>query len=226
MAFGFIEPRAFIWRLFRSIAYLGLGLFFFLIPGIRLISDLNDPALRSAGIPRAAWRLHENLAPRYAKWAQKRLASQRGGQLIGDDVSGTEWPLFGSVFYLWSLESLQKAWEAEPNHASIAPDVYARQAIEAAADLVTDPNQANWVKEYWGKNYLHHQDLFYRFLLISAMTSYTNLTGNQRFTDELRDQVETLSAEIDSSPHGLLEDYPGAVLSNGYHWRYYRNSTR
>lgn len=107
------------------------------------------------------------------------------------------------------MESLQKAWEADPRQARVAPVAYARAAIEACANLVTDPKQAAWVKEYWGDNYLHHADLFYRFLLISAMTSYTHLTGEQRFVGQLRDQVETLSAEIDSSPHGLIDDYPG-----------------
>lgn len=201
--------RSKIWRLIRAVVYLGIGLYFFLIPGFTLVGDLNDLALRSAAIPRAAWRLHENLAPRYAAWAKERLASQRAAHVETENVAGTEWPLFGSVFYLWSLESLQKEWLLDHSRASMAPAVYARPAIEAAVNLVTDPNQAAWVKRYWGENYLHQQDLFYRFLLISAMTSYTNLTGESRFVNQLRDQVETLSAEIDASPHGWLEDYPG-----------------
>jgi len=206
------------WRWIRALVYLGLGLFFFLLPGLRLVSDLNDPALKSGAIPQAAWRLHNSLAFKYAAWANGRLASNRAEQLgtakasstaFDPDVAGTEWPLFGSVFYLWSEESLQAAWEADPKQASVAPVVYAHEAIEAAANLVTDPRQAAWVQQYWGPNYLHHQNLFYRFLLISAMTSYTHLTGNPRFVEPLRDQVETLSAEIDASPHGLVEDYPG-----------------
>lgn len=197
------------WRFARAITYLGIGLFFFLIPGLRLVSDLNDPALCSGAIPRAAWRLHTSLAPRYAAWAKKRAASQRAEQLGTENVAGTEWPLFGSVFYLWSMESLQHAWEIDPSQSPVAPTVYARDAIEASVNLVTDPKQAAWVKQYWGENYLHRQDLFYRFLLISAMTSYTHLTGDQRLVEQLRDQVDTLSAEIDSSSHGLLEDYPG-----------------
>lgn len=193
----------------RSSLYLILGLFFFLIPGIRLVFDLNDPALRSGEIPHAAWRLHHDLASSYARWANAHMESRRATKVESDDVSGTEWPLFGSVFYLWSMESLQKAWEANPRADSIAPAIYARKAIEAAANLVTDPNHATWVRQKWGDGYLHRQNLFYRFLIISAMTSYTHLTGDLRFIDQLRDQVETLSAEIDASPYGLIEDYPG-----------------
>ncbi len=192
-----------------SVVVLGLGVFFFLIPGIRLACDLNDPALTSVKIPHAAWRLYRNLTPLYAKWARERLASGRVSQGGAEDVSGTEWPLFGSVFYLWSLESLQQSWQADPTQAPMAPVLFARPAIEAAVDLVMDPNQAAWVRQYWGDGYLHRQDLFYRFLQISAMTSYTHLTGNPRYLPQLRDQVETLSAEIDASPSGWLEDYPG-----------------
>jgi hypothetical protein len=198
-----------VWRLGRTAIYLLFGIYFLFIPGIRLAIDLNDPALRSGGIPRAAWQLHESLAPRYAKWAQDRVASKRATQLNNADVAGTEWPLFGSVFYLLSLESLQKSWEADHSQAPEAPAEFARPAIEAATNLVVDPNHATWVKQKWGVNYLHHQDLFYRFLLISAMTSYTKLTGDPRLVPELRDQVETLSAEIAASPHGWIDDYPG-----------------
>ncbi len=171
--------------------------------------DLSDPAIASGGIPSAAWRLQAHLAGPYADWAEQRLASKRAGSLDGSDVAGTEWPLFGSVFYLLSQESLQKSWESDHRLADVAPAVLARRSIEAATNLVTDPEQAHWVKAYWGEGYLHHRNLFYRFLLISAMTSYTNLTGNLRFIEPLRDQVETLSAEIDATPVGLIDDYPG-----------------
>ena len=196
-----------LWKLLLSLFWLSLGSFFFLLPGLQLVRDLNDPALRSGEIPRAAWRLHERLAAPYAQWAQDRLIARKA-QLNQEDVSGTEWPLFGSVFYLWSLESLQDAWTRNHAQATVAPAIYARAAIDAAAALVTDPSQGAWVKQKWGPNYLHHQDLFYRFLLISAMTSHVRLTGDPHYLDQLRDQVETLSAEIDASPHGLLEDYP------------------
>jgi hypothetical protein len=204
-----MSNRRYVWRLGRTAVYLLAGLYFFFIPGIRLAIDLNDPALRTGAIPRAAWRLHESLAPRYAKWAQDRVASKRATQLNNADVAGTEWPLFGSVFYLLSLESLEKSWEIDRSQASEAPAVYARASIEAAADLVIDPNHATWVRQKWGANYLHHQDLFYRFLLISAMTSYTKLTGDPRLVPNLRDQVNTLSTEIEASPHGWIDDYPG-----------------
>ncbi|MEI9999984.1 MAG: hypothetical protein WDO13_12920 [Verrucomicrobiota bacterium] len=186
-----------------------LSVALFLVPGFRLAEDLRDPALRNGAIPRAAWRLHENLAPRYAAWAGQRIASQRAARLDNSNVADTEWPLFGSVFYLLALESLQDAWRADPTLAPVAPNVLAHDAIESSVDLVLDPNHATWVKQKYGASYLDKDDLFYRFLRIAAMTSYSRLTGNPRLLETLRRETASLGAEVDRSPAGLLEDYPG-----------------
>ncbi len=137
-----------------------------------------------------------------------RLDSDRAVSLSSDDISGTEWPLFGSALYLWSVESLQQAWEQDKSTMPIAPKEYAREAVDAAARLVIDPKQASWVKEHWGEQYLDSENVFYRMLLIAALTSHANLTGSEEHLVLLRDQVEGLSAELDGSSHGLLDDYP------------------
>ncbi len=89
------------------------------------------------------------------------------------------------------------------------PRQYARGAIEAAAALVADPNHAGWVRQHWGDDYLKKENLFYRMLLISALTSYQKLLGDTRYEAPLRRQVESLAQELEDSPHGLLDDYPG-----------------
>ena len=185
------------------------AVFFFLAPAAITIRELSDPNLRANAIPHYAWALHRDLSPRYAKWAANRLASQRAAQLTTRDISGTEWPLFGSVFYLWSTESLQQAWDKDHSLSPVAPNVYARDAIEAATSLVIDPTQANWVKIHWGTNYLKSENIFYRMLVIAALTSHANLTGEKQNLPLLKDQVDSLAAELDASPHGLLDDYPG-----------------
>ena len=183
------------------------ALYFFVAPVVILLFDFADPALHGPGIPQCAWRWHRALTPKYARWARERMRSGRAENLSPEKISATEWPLFGSVFYLLGTEALQKDWEAHP--AGVAPKVYAREAIDAAADLVADPGQAGWVKKRYGAKYLHEDDCFYRMLIISAATSHAKLTGSSKHLALLRDQVETLSAEIDRSPAGLLEDYPG-----------------
>jgi hypothetical protein len=186
-----------------------VALFFFLLPGVAVIHELSDPNIRSAGIPRLAWKLHRTLSPKFSKWAGERLDSKRAAGLSTSNISGTEWPLFGSVFYLWATESLQDDWEKDHSSGAIAPSVYARGAIEAATKLVIDPAQANWVKIHWGEYYLKTENVFYRMLVISALTSHARLTGEKQYLPLLRDQVDSLSSELDASRHGLLDDYPG-----------------
>lgn len=179
-----------------------------LAPAIIVIKDLRDPRIRAGGIPAAAWAQHQALSPRYARWARERISSNRGLELSTANISGTEWPLFGSVFYLWATEALQDDWDAnEPTFD--APKVYAREAIEAATLLVIDPKQAGWVQKHYGTNYLTTENTFYRMLVISALTSHARLTGSKEHLELLRSQVESLSVELAASPHGLLEDYPG-----------------
>ena len=196
-----------ICRYFNAAVLILFSLFFFLIPGATVIHDLSDPGIRSAKIPQSAWRLHRTLTPKYERWAGERLASTRATELSTNNISGTEWPLFGSVFYLWATESLQDAWEKD-HTVAIAPKIYARSAIEAATRLVIDPKQANWVKTHWGENYLKRGNVFYRMLVIAALTSHARLTDDKQYLPLLKNQVDSLSAEFDASPHGLLDDYP------------------
>lgn len=149
------------------------------------------------------------MTPRYAAWAQERVAGGRAEGLSTHDISGTEWPLFGSVFYLWAIENLQTAWEAGDHTSAVEPKVFCKDAIMAASDLVIDPKHASWVEKHWGTNYLHRENVFYRMLVIAALTSREKLLHDDAHLDLLRDQVETFSKELDDSKSGLLNDYPG-----------------
>jgi hypothetical protein len=185
-----------------------LALYFFLLPFCLMIYYLIDLALKQEQIPQLAFRLHRSLSTKYEKWARQRVAQGYAEKLPLSDIAGTEWPLFGSVFYLLATESLQEVWGEGKNPTSVAPNVYAKGAIEAAAALVADPGHAGWVKHHWGEDYLHRENVFYRMLLISALTSYQKLLGDEKYIPLLRDQVESLSKELDESPLGLLDDYP------------------
>lgn len=193
----------------NAIVIIGLCLYVFVLPAGTVIRSLHDPGLDGDTVLHCVWRWHRALSPKYAKWARKRVASGTADRLTTRDIAGTEWPLFGSVFYLWATESLQQAYDQDPKVALAAPKVYARDAIEAAAALVADPNHAGWVIQHWGDKYLETENLFYRMLLISALTSYQRLLGDATYEDLLRSQVESLAAELDASPYGLLDDYPG-----------------
>ena len=90
-----------------------LAVWFLLIPGIIVVGALCDANLRGGGIPKCAWRWHRALTPRYERWARERVASAAAAKVDVHDISGTEWPMFGSAFYLWATESLQEAWERD-----------------------------------------------------------------------------------------------------------------
>ena len=193
----------------NSVVVVLLAATLFIYPPLRAALDICDPALRQPGVPKAAWRLFRNLTPRYATWAHERIALRRSESLSTSDISGTEWPLFGSVFYLWGIENLQAAWEAGDHTAGIEPKVFARDAIIASSELVIDPKHAAWVKKHWGEDYLHRENVFYRMLVMAALTTRAKLLHDDAHMDMLRDQVETFSKELDASKTGLLEDYPG-----------------
>ncbi|MEN6426828.1 MAG: hypothetical protein ABFE13_15820 [Phycisphaerales bacterium] len=186
-----------------------LSLFLFILPGVGVARALCDPALRSGDIPQCAFGWHQALSPKYERWARGRVASGTASQLTTGNISGTEWPLFGSVFYLWATEALQQAAQEAPGFCPVPPSQYARGAIEAATALVADPNHAGWVRQHWGDDYLQKENLFYRMLLINALTSYQKLLGDRKYEELLRGQAESLAKELDESPHGLLDDYPG-----------------
>lgn len=177
-------------------------------PPVRAVLNIQDTALKGPGIPQFDWRLMRHLTPRYAKWAEERVSLGTAAKLSKNDISGTEWPLFGSVFYLWAIENLQNAWEAGDHGAGVEPKIQCKDAVVAASELVIDPRHASWVEEHWGTNYLHRANVFYRMLVIAALTSRERLLHDGAHLDLLRDQVETLSKELDSSKTGLLNDYP------------------
>ncbi len=180
---------------------------FFLWPGVLLVRDLRDPALRGPGISARARELHASLTPRIAAWARERVASRRAEYTALHDVPTTEWPMFTAVFYLMATESLVIDWESHGRHGP-SPAVESASAVAAAKALLLDPSHHSWVRRHWGDGYLHERNVFFRSLLIGGLSSYERITHDGTAIPVLRDQVETLSAALDASPLGVLEDYP------------------
>ncbi|MEM7332648.1 MAG: hypothetical protein AAF490_11180, partial [Chloroflexota bacterium] len=198
-----------IFTYLRFLLFSFIAGYFFFIPSIIVIQNLTDPNLTNGQIPQFAIKRHQTLSQDFASWASERVATGQAATLSINNISGTEWPIFSAVYYLWATESIQDEWLKNPSLSEEAPTVYAKRAIEASAALIADPNHANWVKLHWGDDYLERENLFYRMLLISGLTSYQKLTGNTQYEPLLISQVKGLSAELDQSPYGLLDDYPG-----------------
>ena len=202
-----IKPGVFC-RYGNMVVIIAVALYFFIISFFNIVSLINDKNLKSESMPRFALNIHRSITPKFEKWAKKRVDVKKAEKLSINNISGTEWPIFGSAFYLWATESLQDAWEKDTTILAEAPKNYAKGAIEAAAALIADPAHASWVKKHWGNDYLHKENAFYRMLLIGGLTSYHKLLGGDKYLPIIRDQVETLSKELDESPYGLLNDYP------------------
>jgi len=194
----------------NSVLLLAAATWFLLAPALIMPTRLADPALRYPGrAPACTWTIHRTLSSRLPAWADARVAAGTATRLEQFNVPATEWPIFTCVFFLGATEALQNEWIL--NHPADAPDapaVYAREAIRAAAALAADPRHHTWVRNYWGKDYLRRENVFFRSLLIAAFTRYEALTGDRRYHDELVDLADSLADDLDRSPHGLLDDYP------------------
>lgn len=193
---------------FRAIVLIAAVIYIFIIPAVGIMVNLRDPGLVDGSMSRFLYDWHRDLSPKYETWAKQRLVSDKAAQLSVDNIPGTEWPLFGSVFYLWATDALQNAWQQDPTLFDTAPAVYAKGAIEASTALVTDPAHATWVIDHWGDDYLEKENLFYRMLLMHAMITCQRLTGDTQYEAALTAQVNAFAEELDASPYGLLDDYP------------------
>jgi hypothetical protein len=186
------------------------SLWVFVIPALTLIHDVRDPALARGGIPRFVFGWHRHLSAQFAPWARGTMKNGLGAQVGQFDIKGTEWPAHSAMLYLLATEELQKAWDQDHSLSPVAPKIYARESIDAAATLLMDPVNATWVRNFWGDDrYLKSQDVFFRMMVINGLTAHLALTGDQKYAEFLRGQADSLAAELDASPWGLLEDYPG-----------------
>ena len=194
----------------NNLLLLAAAVWFLLTPAVLSVRRCADPALRHPGrAPAFAWSSHRALTAELPRWADARVASGVAGHLVRANVPETEWPIFTCVFYLTATEALQREWERDhPADAPDAPAVYGRDAIRAAAALVADPVHHTWVREHWGTNYLHTENVFFRSLLIAAFTHYEALAHDPRYHALLMDQARTLADDLDRSEYGVLEDYP------------------
>ena len=194
----------------NSAVFAFAAVWFFVAPVVGIMRDLADPALASGGIPRCVFAWHRHLSGEFGAWARGTVSAGGGKELSLSNIKDTEWPAHSAMFYLLATEELQQAWEKDHSLAPVAPAVYARGAIDAAAALLMDPGNASWVRRWWGDDkYLKTQDVFFRMMVMNGLTAHLALTGDKRYADFLRGQADSLATELDASPWGLLDDYPG-----------------
>jgi hypothetical protein len=169
---------------------------------------LTDRGLRSAAPSSFAFDLHASLSRRLPGYVDQRIASGVAETLRPSQITATESPVYGAFFYLLATENLQARWEADPSLAKRPPKETGKDAIEACARIILDPGHAHWVKNHWGDDYLDDPNCFYRMLVIGSLAAHHHLTGKTEHLPFLKQLTDDLAADIDSSAHGLVDDYP------------------
>lgn len=148
---------------------------------------------------------------RYDRWAVSYLASQRGTVVRSDDVAATEWPMFGSVFYLLSAEEL-----LQKKQIALAPEL--QVSLNRAAQVIADPASGTWVRKKWGPQYLEKENVFYRMLVMLGLDAYGKITGNRQYNTLVEGHAQGLLRELTAAPYHVLDDYPGECYPSDVVW--------
>ncbi len=192
---------------------------FLLYPALICLCVIFDPSFRKPQINNYTLNMFYKTSQRYDTWAQYYLKSQYAKKAnYEESVAATEWPMFGSVFYLLTAEEIKKELDHQKDGKSDKIRRVLLQSSNSAAKLIADPTTATWVKVMWGKNYLTKENLFYRMLLIMGLSSYENISGKNTYRAILTEQANSLADELSKAKHHVLDDYPGACYPNDVLW--------
>jgi len=199
-------------RLTVSGAVIALSLMLFIYPAITICLVVMDSHLRQTGESRLVPMWFESAAGRYLSWANTYLDTNYAESLYHDDIPATEWPMFGSVFFLVTAEDLQEQGKIDATQKTI------REAVEKAAQIVASPVTATWVKTKWGDGYLEKENVFYRMLLILGLSSYERITGDTQYRELMSHQRVTLAEELAEAKLHLRDDYPNECYPADMLW--------
>jgi len=195
-----------------SIAVIALSLMLFIYPAITILLVVTDSQLKQTGESRLTPSWFESAAPRYLSWANTYLETNYAQSLYHDDIPATEWPMFGSVFFLVTADDLQRQGKIDATQGTI------REAVEKAAEIVASPVTGTWVKTKWGDGYLERENVFYRVLLILGLSSYERITGETQYHAMMSHQRVTLAAELAKAKLHLRDDYPNECYPADMLW--------
>lgn len=193
-----------------SAAVVLAALALFVYPAVVVSLVAVDPTLRATGQSRFVPYWFKGVAGRYAAWSGRYLEAGRARGLHHENVAATEWPMFGSVFFLLTAEELQRQGKLDVAEV--------RAAVDRAAAVVASPDTATWVRAKWGEGYLERENVFYRMLLLMGLTSHERLTGDRRHHETISRQRSLLAAELQAAPLHLADDYPDECYPSDVLW--------
>jgi len=205
-------------RIIKTVIALIIAGMFFFYPAIFCLRMIFDQPLRSGGVPQYTVQQFYNVSLRFDKWAQNYIYSQQAVKVDLKNVAATEWPMFGSVFYLLAAEEIQKKIVNRNDPLAIKTETALVKASDDAARIIADPKTGRWVQQKWGNSYLYHENLFYRMLMIMGFSSYETISRNSQYETILRKQNDSLAIELLNAPYHVLDDYPGECWPSDVLW--------
>jgi len=191
---------------------------FFLYPGFYSLRAVFSAELKEGKIPNFAINHFVKTSERFTKWANQYIASRHAANIDHEDIAATEWPMFGSVFYLLTAEEIHERLQKQAGADADKQRHVILEASKSAAQIIVDPATGTWVKKKWGDSYRSEKNLFYRMLLIMGLTSYEKMSSDKQYRDILKTQVNTLGRELTVAKTHLLDDYPGECYPNDVLW--------
>lgn len=191
---------------------IALSLMLLIYPAITICLVVMDSHLSQTGESRLVPMWFESAAGRYLSWANAYLDTNYAESLNHNDIPATEWPMFGSVFFLVTAEDLQAQGKIDATQGTI------REAVEKAAQIVASPVTATWVRTKWGDGYLEKENVFYRMLLILGLSSYERITADRQYRELMSHQRTTLAEELAQAKLHLRDDYPNECYPADMLW--------
>jgi len=191
---------------------IALSLMLFIYPAITICAVVMDCHLKQTGESRLAPMWFKSAAGRYLSWANTYLDTNYAQSIYHNDIPATEWPMFGSVFFLVTAEELQKQDKIDATQGTVG------EAVDKAARIVASPVTATWVKTKWGESYLEKENVFYRMLLILGLSSYERISGNAQYHALMSRQRVALAEELGKANLHLRDDYPNECYPADMLW--------
>ena len=127
-----------------SAAVIAISLLLFIYPAVIVGLLAFDSQLDQTGQSRLVPMWFNAAAGRYLSWANTYIETNYAKSLHHNDIPATEWPIFGSVFFLVTAEDLQRQGHIDATRGTV------REAVEKAAQIVVSPETATWVRTKWG----------------------------------------------------------------------------
>jgi hypothetical protein len=207
-------------RIFGTICIIIISWCFLLYPAMVTLRIAIDPSFRKAQLNNYTLHMFYKTSKRYNEWAEYYLKTQYAATKASheDSVASTEWPMFGSIFYLLTAEEIKQELDKRKSGSNEKIYKVMLKASDFAAKIVADPVTGTWVKKMWGKDYLTKQNVFYRMLIIMGLSSYEKISGKTTYRTLLETQALSLADELTKAKYHLAEDYPGECYPNDVLW--------